>query len=350
MRSPSPDTSPGQDRAIRRGRSVLAFVVTATLVVGCDAGPTSESPSVSAPSIRTSDGPTAVPRLLVHEVADARRFREDYGLRADDEWIRDVAADPTSDRTSFGVPLTTGEVAELNRRTAAADEIKNLVVDYALAHADEYAGAYTDQQRGGIFVAQFSGHVAEHKAALFARVRPGAPLEVREVRWSLEQLEAFASRLQGAGGWFRTIPAYLTGYGPNVPTNRVNVQISSVDPDAAAKIEAHFRWTNEIVEVETDGTGALLLPTGTLRIVARDSGGVPVPGLACVAIPDLDGAYEPRPIPMPTTDEIGRCVLRLPATGYWIRLEVGEAPPELVAIGRAVVVADATMGVVIGTP
>lgn len=316
------------------------------LVASCASPPTPSSPqaalpSATAPNLRSIASPTE------QEIADATRFRKDYGLRADDAWVRQIADDATANRTSFGVPLTVQEVDDLNHRPAAIEDIKALVVDYGRAHPEDYAGAFTDQQHGGQFVAQFSANVAAHRAALFAQVRPGAPLDVREVHWSLRQLQAFADQLDGNDPWFETIPAVIIGWGPDVIANRLWIEASSIDADLEKRIESHFGWPSGLIAVESDGTGALLLETGTLRVIARKAHGEPIAGLACVAIPDLDGAYDPRPVPMPTTDATGTCALRLPATGYWIRLEKGEAPPTLVAIGRAVVVAGHTEEVII---
>jgi hypothetical protein len=224
------------------------------------------------------------------------------------------------------------------------------VLAYGAAHEPDWAGAFIDQENGGVLVVQFAGNFDTHRKAILAHVHPGAPLELRQVQWSLAQLQGFARRVVGDEEWFKTIPAFLYGFGPDVAANRVSIQISSVVPDATSQIENHYGWSSDIVKVVSDGTGALLLETGLLRVTARDTTGRPVSGLACVAVPDLSGAYEPRPVPMPMTDADGVCDLVLPATGYWIRLERGGGPPELVAIGRAVVIEDRAMEVVVTVP
>jgi len=316
----------------------LVVILLAIVSAGCQPTPT-VPPSVASPE-PIATAPSSM------ELANARRFRQDFGLRADDAWILAVAADPGADRTTFGIPLTASEVAELNRRVVAIDQISPVVIAYASAQPD-YAGTYIDNARGGILVAQFNARLDVHRAAIFAKVRPGAPVEVRQVRWSVADLEQFKSRLVGDEAWFRTIPAYLMGYGPDVMANRIEVQISSADPYADARIKAHYGWTDEVVIVNSDGTGALLLPKGTLRITAIDAQGRPVAGLACVAISDVEGAQEPRPLPMPTTGRDGVCEFEVAATGYTIQLERGAGPPEIVATSRAVVVKGTTARVTI---
>lgn len=275
-------------------------------------------------------------------------FRKTFSLRADEGWIRLVAADPASEagRVKYGVSLSPEEVANLDQRTVAVEAIRVQVIQYGLAHPDDWAGAYIDQQREGILVTQFSGNVEQHRQALMRGIGPLAKFEVLPVEYSLRSLKAEAAKLQGADEWFRTIPAVLEAYGVDEAANRILIRISSVKPDAQDIIERHFGWTG-LTKVESDETGALLLPFGTLRVQARDARGDPVAGLGCTAVSDLVGVYE---VLAPVTNQQGVCVLQLPATGYWIRLERGHGPPVQVAIGRAVVVPGGVTQLVIETP
>jgi hypothetical protein len=225
-------------------------------------------------------------------------------------------------------------VAELYRRTNVLEELKEPVITYAVSQPD-YAGSWIDNDRGGILVVQFSGPLFAHQAAIFSKVRPDAPIEVRQVRWSTAELQALAVRVRAESAWFATIPAYVYAYGPNDVENKFWISLSSADPDVAATVRVHFGWREDMVTVDSDGTGALLLEPGTLEIHAVDASGRPVAGLACVAIPDIDGAYEPRPLPMPTTDADGNCSIQAAAGAYTIHLEHGAGPPTVVAVGRA---------------
>lgn len=306
-------------------------MLATALIAGCGA-------SVKLPSAPPTTGPPAATddRPLDAAELDAQRFREGFGLRSDPAWIRQVAVDPSADRTTFGVPLTHDEVAELNRRSMTAEELQQTVLAYALAQP-EYAGAWIDHGRAGMFVVQFSGSILEHQLEIMSRVRPGAQIEVRQVRWSWAQLLEFSDRISGSEQWMESIPAYLVGYGPEMVLNRVEIEISSADPAAADKIKAHFGWTDDILIVESDGTGILLEANGTLEVHAVDPAGKPVPGLECVMVSDAKNATESRPLPMPTTDDEGVCSREVAPTGYTIQLETGHAPPTVVAVGRAVV-------------
>lgn len=327
-------------REVSGGLALL--VAVSVLAFGC------------APLVGKSDAPappdslaTTPASLSPDQMAEAERFRVDFGLRSDAAWIMEVARDPASDRATFGVPLTTEEIAELQRRARDVDQIRAIVIAYGEDHPEEWAGAYIDHEAGGALIAQFAGNVNSHRIALLTQVWPKAKVEVRSVRWSLDALRSFGARLPSEEPWFASIPAVLTGFGPNVVLNRVEIQVSSANPAASELILAHFGWDSSVAVVKSDGTGALLLPTGSLVIRAVDQDGDPVSGLACVAVPDVAGAYEPRPIPMPRTDTSGACTLELPATGYDVSLERGHAPPRVVGQGRAVVAPEETSHVVI---
>jgi hypothetical protein len=143
--------------------------------------------------------------------------------------------------------------------------------------------------------------------------------------------------MRGDSGWYATIPAVLRSLGPDTARNRVVVELSSPNPRAAALVLAHYRLAPDMVEVSSDGTGALLLDPATLTVTVVDGSGRPLAGLGCAAYPDLAGASNPHPDPMPVTNDAGTCDLEVRATGYWIQIERLTQPREVIAVARVVV-------------
>jgi hypothetical protein len=281
---------------------------------------------------------------------EARQFRTSFGLRSDDGWIASVARDPGSDRITYGVPLTAEEVDELGRRIRDVEAIRDFVITYGEEHPEAWGGAYIDQDAGGVLVAQFTANLEQHRLALLGNIWPKASLDIQQVRWTQTQLEAAKERISKDEPWFATLPAVVTSLGLDDRGNRVVARISTPNPDASDLVLAHFGFDDSLLQVMSDGTGARLLGRGTLIVTVVDASNRPVSGVGCAAYPDLDGATDPHPDPMPTTDGAGRCLLDLRATGYWIHIERRTSPTTLIAIGRALVVAgkSATIQIVAG--
>ena len=322
-------------------RSLWLAVTLAALGVG--AGETTVSPSSLEPRSLTATGAatsaTPIPTITQASLEAARRFREDFGLRSDEAWLLTVASDPDADRDAFGIPLTQDELRELRDRLTSIDEIREAVIGYGEAHPEDWAGAWLDHDAGGVLVAQFAGNVDVHRVALQSLVVPRSPLRVQGVHWSLEDLNRLFDRIRIDDPWFATIPAIVTGVGPNIVSNRFELELSAADPRAEDLVRDHFGLGPDILYLDWDKTGALLLGLGRLRVTAVDTAGVPVPGLRCIAFPDATHAWDPFQWQVPITDVAGRCQMQLPATGYWVHLETKEEgrPAIFIALGRAVV-------------
>jgi hypothetical protein len=266
---------------------------------------------------------------------DARRFRTDFGLRSDDGWILAVAGDPASDRTTYGVPLTAEEVTELGRRAHDVDQIVPIVVAYGEAHPAQWAGAYIDPASNSV-VGLFTGDLELHRLAIFAQVWPKAGVEVRQVARSKTELEAAKARVHDDEAWLSTIPAVVVSLGINIELNRLEARLSSPNPLATRLVLSHFGWDESLLQVSSDGTGARLLAPSALTVKVADVAGTPKPGLACIAYPDVPGATDPRPDPLPLTNASGECELGLRATGYWIEIERPSEPFHVLGTTRVV--------------
>lgn len=116
--------------------SLVLMLASAALVNGAT------SPAVSAGSVRG--------------LAEATRFREAFGLPSDPAYLAAVAADPTADSTSYGLPLLRTEVAELNRRAEVAAG-SSALFEYVDAHRDLFGGALIDSRTGTIMVSIAGG-------------------------------------------------------------------------------------------------------------------------------------------------------------------------------------------------
>lgn len=229
-----------------------AVVQTASLAPTANPCPTAAKSPVPEASL---------PADLDADTREAVRMRTEYGLRRDLAWIRDVAADPTA-VMDFGVPMLPAETASLFARNELAAPVQAALREYG--HTDEFGGLYLDNAQGGVVVVLWTTDPAVHEAALRPELRACPPVQFRQVNWSERVLRGWQDKISADLDWLAEIPAAFRGVGVDVIDNVVDVEISSAAPDAADRIIAHYAAPAGMIRVESDGTGAVLLPSGTV--------------------------------------------------------------------------------------
>ena len=260
---------------MRTIRTVIAGLTVAAIVIACEAsGPT--APAASRSPVTTTPPRTTAPTLSPRDLQQAVRFREAFGLRRDHDWVLEVSFDPSSSH-DFGVALTADEVRELARRANAADTLPSVMVAYGELQPG-WAGTSIDQRRAGLVVAHFAEDADVHRDRL-EQLLPAEGWDVVGVEHSLDRLRAVEQSILADEAWFATIDAKLVSLGVDVAQNRVTVSISSANPLATAAVIDRFAGEN-VLRVESDGTGAALLPSGHLTLVAVTPDGRPIPRLS----------------------------------------------------------------------
>lgn len=230
----------------------------------------------AAPSLTASTPSSA-------EITEARRFRETFGLRADQSWIIQVANDPSSEASlsQFGVRLLPSEVDEMMARTNAYTDAGPVILDYARRVPDDWFGSYIDQQRGGIIVAEFFRNTDQHRAALEELLPPSARWEVRQVDQQTLDRIAFVERVKADRAWFASIDAELLDVVTNpMDGGIVELTYLAARRDLSPVILDHY-GAPEWLRVERAGGPPWRGPVGNLVVKAVDVFGQPVPGLTC---------------------------------------------------------------------
>jgi hypothetical protein len=291
---------------------ILVAILSAA---GCADRSATVKPSPSAGQTQ----PAAGPILAEAALEEARQFRVRYGLRADDVWIRAVAADPSSQQgvTDYGVALMPFERLDLERRRTDVDLLKQ-IDDYGSLFPGSFAGAYWDQRASQAFVASFKDDAARHQAALANLLPPDARVDVRDVDWSTVELKRFVREVDAEQAWFASIGVQYLTADRGIIDDFVSVDYLG-PPEAAQRIEGHFGDPTWLV---AERQGPLLWegPRGNLVIVVVDQVGKPVPGLWCEFVARDPAAVEGGE-DIFGTDEDGRCIIpNLPAVSYRITL------------------------------
>jgi hypothetical protein len=172
-------------------------------------------------------------------VDDAIRFRSEFGLRSDVDFVQQSFEDPVAfPDNEWAVPLTRFETAELTRRLRVREAIAS-ATEYAVAEAS-YAGIYIDQRNGGRPVFLFKGQLDVQREELASRIPAEIDFNVISVQRSFADLqdlrvriEADKERLAAEG-----LNVTLTGLKPSA--NSVVVGIDDLTAEKAARMRAQF--------------------------------------------------------------------------------------------------------------
>jgi hypothetical protein len=203
------------------------------------------------------------------------------------------------------------------------------VEEYGGAHANTYAGAYLDSERGGVVVALFAGPTEVHQLALSGLVHPAAQIDVRPARFSLISLQAVEDDVRAAAAQLRVAGIRIGSSTVNVPDNRVWVSVGSLDPSALARVAAI--GPSGTIFASWDDFLLAELPRGSLTGRVIDGGGAPLADLEVRLTGDV-ASYEPDGGVAYSTDGDGRFTIpRLAAMGWSV--DVMQTVPD-----RAVVV------------
>jgi hypothetical protein len=180
---------------------------------------------------------------------DELDFRRDFGLNADETYVRQLMANPQA-YSHWPVALTRDEIAEMDRRFAMEEQMTPL--EDLAERLPNFAGHWIDQPRGGIITVAFTSGADDHRQALLSLVPPGAQLELINVRFSLAELNAVYERIAKASDELRSQGIQIAHLGVDVSENRVKVGVVALDAGAESTLRA--RYGDAIVTVYANPT------------------------------------------------------------------------------------------------
>jgi hypothetical protein len=112
--------------------------------------------------------------------------------------------------------------------------------NYLVAHRDEYAGEWIDQQRDGLVTVLFTGHVPDHARALAGLFPFSGHLEVRAAASRYDQLVDWSGRVSRDLNHLRTLGVAVVRVGPDVRTNAITVAVSGNVAEAERRLQATY--------------------------------------------------------------------------------------------------------------
>ena len=298
----------------------VAFALLVLSVSGCGSPPLPPAPA----AVSGTASPTRPP--AIH---NAILLREQLGLRADEPYVAALDADPAAHTraSAFGLefPVTAAEAVELTSVQEALEIVERAIVRYGPSVRDQWGGVWFDGPRR-TYVAQFTGDLERNRAALLERTYPEAPLEVRHVRWTLDELDARRDAVSNEREWFESIGAHLSGIGVDPAGNSVLVDVESGDPGVDIEVIGHFdggEWMRVRVSPVPWRGGY-----GSLQVEVSLPDGSPATDVWC-RTSSRTPAVPPQETPL-IDEEQGSCALQLEATTHLLQLVRGAGTGEVI--------------------
>ena len=193
----------------------------------------------------------ASPQGLEPDVVEAIEIREQYGLRADVDWIRQVSNDPAAlVPEEYGIPLMPDEFGSLLSRRWPNTLIVQLR-EYGEQFPGDFATAFINEKASGAIV-RFKANLDRHRAALAALPLDG-PVLIEQADWSLKELNDFLRQVKAEQSWIESTGATWVDPVVYELENRVVIRFegpAGLEPT----IERHFgspRW----LEARWEGFG-----------------------------------------------------------------------------------------------
>jgi hypothetical protein len=254
-------------RGLRGGVSVA--LVLALLLAACSGVPAATPGPSAAPSAAADPSADA---SLDPAIASAISQRKQFGLRSDLAWVLAVAANPRARIGMLDFLMLPEEEAEFGQRQSDYDTVIAAVLAHAVGRENVFGGLYIDQASHTV-VALWTTDPLLHRIAILAQLGTSGPLATRQVKYSEKQLRDLQDRVSSDVDWMRGIRAQAMGVGADIMANATSLTISSANAAAPGIIRTHYGVPADMLKIDSDGTGIMLQPRGTIEGTVRTSDG-----------------------------------------------------------------------------
>jgi hypothetical protein len=140
--------------------------------------------------------------------------------------------------TSWGVPLSKSEAAEVGRRALLQIHLVP-AEEYALSQKS-FAGMWIDQLSGATPVFQFASDPEPFRASIESLVPKGTPYGLRAVSRSLEELQAVKDAIVADFDSLAEIGVQISGVGLSIENNAVAVHVASLTSDVMKVLQTRY--------------------------------------------------------------------------------------------------------------
>ncbi|HUG47128.1 MAG TPA: hypothetical protein VMP67_01825, partial [Candidatus Limnocylindria bacterium] len=224
-------------RALVHGlmRSVAVTLVLLVVLAGCVGPPQGGEIVIPAPTGEPAPPSGAPPEAdPAAELERVMELRSDWGLRSDEEWIRQVTQDPGAVMSELGIPVTPEEAAELQEMRR--DEPRTRLIMYGAREHEQFGGLWVNDA-GFDVVMLFTADLDRHRQAV-AALAPQMRVDIRPARFSEAELRALQRDL--IEDLLAIQGMEFLSLGLDTINNVLHLEAKSNDPTLAEHLEAQY--------------------------------------------------------------------------------------------------------------
>lgn len=214
---------------------LLAVAVLVLTLVG--AGPTYAG--VPRASSDASSPPTS-------DEAYAMQLRAQFGFESDLAYVRTVAQRPDATQADFGVPLTPAEAVDMQRRGLVGAQIVG--IDSTEADDSTYAGAWLDQQAGGVLNLAFTSPPSTATLDSLTSLLPaGTTVAIRSAATPTGRLNSLENQVGADMADWKSKGVVIASSNVDLPANTTRVYVTSDIAAATAQLDAAYGHAGLVV-------------------------------------------------------------------------------------------------------
>jgi hypothetical protein len=199
--------------------------------------------------------PPATLAIGEEELADAIRFREEFGFRSDIAFVAAIEADEKHSDLEWGVRLTADEHAEMERRVSA-EALLGPLDQWGRENPSQFAGMYIDQRAGFVIDIAFTADAAIPEYELQGLAPPGIPIRYRIVERTLQELDALLETVAKDSEFHERLGVELVFIATDVPDNVVEIGLSPLTDVVADALAERYGRGIELFRTEAASTTA----------------------------------------------------------------------------------------------
>jgi hypothetical protein len=184
---------------------------------------------------------------------DSLKFRDEFGFSTDLALVDSLLAEDAGANDRWGVPLTTSEGVEMERRQAISDSLDALLPK--LTEIAGYAGIYVDQRAGGVVDIAFVDDPESHRAAILDALPPNTEIRLRKAQRSWDELVTIQHEIRNDAPFWGSQGVALFSVSANVIANRVEVGVSDARPSIAQLFSD--RYGSDAISLAENGSASV---------------------------------------------------------------------------------------------